>query len=103
LGTDHAEVGARLLETWRLPDEIVEAVANHHHPVSTPVPKLSAVIHVSNGLVHLIGSTLGWDCYAMTVDARANQALAVTPQKLESLMIEVHDSAKQVEHFMNLA
>jgi putative nucleotidyltransferase with HDIG domain len=103
LGTDHAEVGARLLETWLLPDEIVEAVANHHHPISTPAPKLSALIHVSNCLVHLIGSTLGWDCYAVLADAGANQALAITPEKLESLMIEVHESAKQVEHFMNLA
>ena len=103
LGTDHCEVGARLLETWRLPVEIVEAVAHHHSPVGTPQPKLSAVIHVSNCLVHLIGSTLGWDCYAVLADAGANQALAITPEKLESLMIEVHESAKQVEHFMNLA
>ena len=103
LGTDHAEVGACLLETWRLPDEIVESVANHHHPVTTPAPKLSAVIHVSNCLVHLIGSSLGWDSYAVLVDAKANQALAINPEKLESLMIDVHDSAKQVEHFMNLA
>ena len=92
-----------MLETWLLPDEIVEAVANHHHPISTPAPKLSALIHVSNCLVHLIGSTLGWDCYAVLADAGANQALAITPEKLESLMIEVHESAKQVEHFMNLA
>jgi putative nucleotidyltransferase with HDIG domain len=103
LGTDHCEVGARLLETWRLPAEIVEAVAHHHSPVGTPEPKLSAVIHVSNCVVHLIGSTLGWECYAVIADAGANQALGITPEKLECLMISVHDSARQVEHFMKLA
>lgn len=103
LGTDHCEVGARLLETWRLPVEIVEAVAHHHSPVGTPQPKLSAVIHVSNCLVHLIGSTLGWECYAVIADAGANEALGITPEKLECLMISVHDSAQQVEHFMKLA
>jgi putative nucleotidyltransferase with HDIG domain len=103
LGTDHAEVGARLLETWRLPDEIVEAVANHHQPVTAPEPKLSAIIHVSDCLVHQIGSNLGWDSYAIIADARANEALGITPDKLEGLMISVHDSAAQVEHFMNLA
>jgi len=102
LGTDHAEVGACLLEAWNLPDEIVEAVANHHCPVTTPEPKLSAIIHVSDCLVHLIGSSLGWESYAVLADARANQALGITPVKLDGIMIEVHDSARQVERFMNL-
>jgi len=102
LGTDHSEVGACLLETWHLPDEIVEAVANHHHPVTTPAPKLSTVIHVADCLVHLIGSTFGQESYAVLSDVRANQALGITPDKLEGVMIEVHDSARQVERFMNL-
>ena len=62
---------------WRpggCPIEIVEAVAHHHSPVGTPQPKLSAVIHVSNCLVHLIGSTLGWECYAVIADAGANRS-----------------------------
>jgi putative nucleotidyltransferase with HDIG domain len=32
LGTTHAEVGASLLATWGLSDQLVEAVAFHHHP-----------------------------------------------------------------------
>jgi putative nucleotidyltransferase with HDIG domain len=103
LGTDHCEVGAHLLKTWRLPDEIVEAVARHHRPVTAPEPKLSAVIHVSNCLAHLVGSSLGWESYAVVADFNANRALGITPEKLESLMISVHDSAGKVEHFMNLA
>ena len=102
MGTDHAEVGACLLQTWRLPDEIVEAVAHHHSPVTAPEARLSAVIHVSNCLVHLIGSTLGWEGYAVIADARANQALGITPEILEGLMISVHDSAGKIEHFMNI-
>jgi len=103
LGTDHCEVGAHLLKTWRLPDEIVEAVARHHRPVTAPAPKLSAVIHVSNCLAHLVGSSLGWESYAVVADINANRVLGITPEKLESLMVSVHDSAGKVEHFMNLA
>ena len=103
LGTDHCEVGAHLLKTWRLPDEIVEAVARHHRPVTAPAPKLSAVIHVSNCLAHLVGSSLGWESYAVIADVNASRALGITPEKLESLMVSVHDSAGKVEHFMNLA
>ena len=103
LGTDHSEVGARLLETWRLPDEIVEAVANHHHPVTSPVPKVSAVVHVANSLVQLLGSASGWECYAAFSDAAANRSLAITPEKFEGLKLDIRDSAGEVEHFMHLA
>ena len=103
LGTDHSEVGACLLETWRLPGEIIEAVLNHHHPTSKPEPKLSAIVHVADCLAHLIGSAPGWESYAIIADADTNRVLGITPQWYESLMISVHDSAGQVEHFMNLS
>jgi len=34
LGTDHAEVGGRLLEVWRLPSSLVEPVQGHHEPLN---------------------------------------------------------------------
>ena len=103
LGTDHSEVGACLLESWHLPDEIVEAVLNHHQPITKPEPRLSAIIHVSDCIVHLIGSTSGWESYAIMADAGVNKALGITPEWLEGLMISVHDSAGKVENFMNIA
>jgi len=103
LGTDHAEVGACLLRKWRLPDEIVEAIEHHHCPITSPVPKLSVVTHVANGIVHLIGSTFGWDCYARFVDPRASQLLGVTPERIEGLKLEIHDSASKVERIIHLA
>ncbi len=102
IGTDHGEVGACLLESWRLPAEIVEAVRNHHRPVVDPLPKLSTPTHVANCLAHLIGSTVGWEGFAVRTDARATEALGITPEKLETLMMSAHDAAAQVQHFMNL-
>ena len=103
LGTNHSEVGACLLEKWNLPDEIIEAVLNHHQPITKPEPRLSTIVHVSDCIVHMIGSTMGWEAYAIIADANVNQALGITPEWLESLMISVHDSAGKVQHFMNLA
>lgn len=34
-GVDHAELGARLLESWQFPEEIVEAVRFHHRPAES--------------------------------------------------------------------
>jgi HD-like signal output (HDOD) protein len=32
LGTDHAEIGALILDKWSFPEEIVNAVRWHHDP-----------------------------------------------------------------------
>jgi putative nucleotidyltransferase with HDIG domain len=101
LGTDHAEVGACLLQSWRLSEELIEGVAHHHQPVSHPNPQLSLLTHTANCLSHLIGSTIGWEGFAFRIDAGAMKALEITPETLQNLMISVHDSAKKAEHFMN--
>jgi putative nucleotidyltransferase with HDIG domain len=48
----HPEVGAYLLGLWGLPDDIIEAVAYHHHPGITKTEKFTPVVavHVANAL-----------------------------------------------------
>jgi putative nucleotidyltransferase with HDIG domain len=101
-GTDHAEVGACLLYLWRLPEEIVEAVSNHHHPVFEPKLKLSAVAHVANCLAHLSGAAPGWEAYALRGDERVVTMLGIDTEKLDRLLIAVRDSFERVDQFMNL-
>lgn len=102
IGVDHAEAGKCLLQSWRLPDEIVEAVANHHTPVSTPQPKLSSLIHTADCLAHLIGSNLGWEAFAVRADAGAAEALGINQDKLDELIIHAHESMSQVESLMQM-
>ena len=53
-GCSHAEIGGALLGIWGISDPIVEAVALHHRPNSTPDPSFSPLtaVHVANGLEH---------------------------------------------------
>lgn len=103
LGTNHAAVGAVLLQNWHLPEEIVEAVANHHQPVLDPRPRLSVVAHLSNCLAHVAGSAPGWDGFAVRVDDRVLKTLNIDQEKLEGLVVTVRDSFERVDHFMNMA
>jgi putative nucleotidyltransferase with HDIG domain len=103
IGTDHGEVGAYLLETWRLPEEIVEATANHHRPTLKPKLRLSAPIHVANIVAHMIGSTTGWEGLAERPDDNAATALELTPDKIEGLVMAAHEDAEQIKHFMHLS
>jgi len=103
LGTDHADVGACLLQSWHLPEEIVEATANHHKPILEPRPKLSVVTHIANSLAHLSGSAPGWDGFAARVDDRVVALFDFTPEKIEGLVATVRESFDQVDQFMAMA
>jgi len=52
-GFSHAEVGACLMETWKLPPLLVEAVRFHHLPAAAgPAKTLAAGVCVGNALAH---------------------------------------------------
>lgn len=49
MGFDHAQVGAELLQRWRLPANILQAVAFHHDPTrAESCPVNAAVVHIAN-------------------------------------------------------
>jgi len=103
LGTDHGEVGACLLKSWHLPEEIIEATANHHNPIAEPVPKLSVVTHLANCLAHLAGSAPGWDGFAVRVNPQAVTALEINEARLEIMVAEVRSGFERVDQFMSMS
>jgi len=49
IGFDHASVGAELLRFWRLPANILDAVACHHRPgQAQESPMSAAIVHIAN-------------------------------------------------------
>jgi putative nucleotidyltransferase with HDIG domain len=49
LGTDHAEIGARILERWNLPAEVINAVRWHHDPDSADASDMQMdVVYLAN-------------------------------------------------------
>lgn len=54
LGTDHVRVGQLLLETWKLPLDIREAVGQHHSPPDSKSASLSDVVHVADVIAHAL-------------------------------------------------
>ena len=56
IGTDHAEIGARILEKWDFPQDLVNAVNWHHDPESCENHcTLSDIVHIANTVGLRIG------------------------------------------------
>ncbi len=55
VGATHAEVGSKVCLKWNLPQEIVEAVALHHHPAEAPShAKLTSIVAMADHCVNLL-------------------------------------------------
>jgi putative nucleotidyltransferase with HDIG domain len=103
LGTNHAEIGACLLQKWTLPDIIIEAVANHHAPVIQPVVQLSAVVYLANNAAHLAGPTAGaCDAFALRPGPSVAELLGLKQERLEQMVASVHGAMKSANQFLSV-
>jgi putative nucleotidyltransferase with HDIG domain len=78
-GMDHAQLGAEIARQWRLPENLVTAIAYHHEPQSAPEHQsLVAAIHIADVSMMILGIGVGIDGlrYPMEEDAFKRTGLA---------------------------
>jgi putative nucleotidyltransferase with HDIG domain len=86
LGTNHADLGARILKQWSLPTGIVNAVRWHHDPESALQSDLMLdIIHVANVLCLEIGIGVGRDGPQHQPCGAAIERLGLAPGHLEKV------------------
>ncbi len=92
LGYNHGEVGARIAEKWNLPKDLVEAIALHHNPEEATInPKMTAMTHVADGLVMMMGFHLGIDGLSYQFSDKMMALLKLDEAALIEIMSEVAD------------
>lgn len=90
LGTDHAEVGATLLEAWHLPPAILEAVRWHHDPDRVETETVD-LVHIANALCLMAGIGLGRGGLHYTVAQSALGRLEMAPEVGQGVVLHVLD------------
>jgi putative nucleotidyltransferase with HDIG domain len=103
LGLDHGEVGAALLQSWRLPENIVEAVANHHRPALQPEPLVSTIVHVANGIAHQAKPSLDQNRYDLHLSGPIVTTFGITEEKRKKMAEAVSESFDRVDYFMGMS
>lgn len=90
LGTDHANIGARILEKWSFPENLVNAVNWHHDPDKCEqYCTFSDIVHVANILGLMIGyGNKGGDGFETVPFNSVTERLGFKPEDLESLAAE---------------
>jgi putative nucleotidyltransferase with HDIG domain len=101
LGLDHAEVGEALLQSWRLPENICEAVGNHHRPpAKSSRPPLSVEVHIANAIAHRGKPPPGQSVHDTQITDAVAAALKIKEEKLEQMTVTFGESSELMDRFM---
>ncbi len=104
LGTDHAEIGAHILEGWCLPESLVHAVRWHHNPVMAEVDCLTTdVVHVADMLCLMLGIGVGREGMQYQPSPVVTHRLGLKPFQLEKLASQtIQTTAELADLFAKL-
>jgi len=87
LGTNHADIGARILQNWALPQDLVNAVSWHHDPENCDkYCLLSDVVHVANVVGLRVGYGKGRSGLASEPSLEVIERLDVNQSHIDKLV-----------------
>ncbi len=102
LGTNHAAIGARILQSWSLPQELVNAVRWHHDPDSYESRcMLSDVVHVANIMSCCIGYGKGRNGQAAEPSFEVLERLGLTQNHIDQLSEETRQEMNKLAEILN--
>ncbi len=98
MGFDHAQIGEALLRSWAYPPNLVQAVANHHHPQSADAYKMeAAIVHLSDCLVNAMELGSSGEHHVPPLQARGWQLLNLELNVLESTINAIDEQIEAVQ------
>jgi len=103
LGTDHAEVGAALLEYWKLPRVVIDSVRWHHDPNKYPHEDKTVVdlVHLGEHVARICGTSSSTDGMNYSVCVESLDRLGVVPDVLELVAADVLGSLDEICSIFN--
>ncbi len=92
-GIDHAELGAQIVQRWKLPPAVVAAVRYHHRPAEAPAEHraICFVAHLADSLATMTSGAAGIDGMGYAVDPNWVQHLPMTSNDTMELMFIITD------------
>ncbi|MFQ5428110.1 MAG: HDOD domain-containing protein [Thermodesulfobacteriota bacterium] len=91
-GITHAEAGAFILDKWRLPEEIIEGVEDHHRQnIEKADPPVAQIIHVADYTCVHEGIDGGFETMAMKFNESAWKELAVSREDIPEIIKSVRE------------
>jgi putative nucleotidyltransferase with HDIG domain len=102
LGFTHADVGAYLLDQWKLSKTFVAAVRFHHNPaLAGDEAKLAAIVHVGDVLARCLCLGNGGDPYVPAIAESAWDILKMDEAQLPSILEACWERAEKSSIYLD--
>lgn len=102
-GIHHQTAGAKIVQAWNFPEDIVDAVQNHHTPDNCKVDfSLTASIHLADFICCMIGIGGGIKAIAYNPIFSILEKVNFNFADLELLEDEIFNELANVEDFLNI-
>lgn len=103
LGFHHGQVGQKIAERWNLPIDLVEAIAYHHEPLKANVNlTLTAITHVADAIVMMMGLNLGGDGLAYDLSSDVIMLLRLDENIIQQTISEIIDIVNDENNFISV-
>ncbi len=105
LKMDHGEIGAQLLEAWKLPEAVIEAVTCHHEPDrARPEHRaLARAVYLAEAICTHMGIGDGGDGAVAEFEFGIWEELGLQPEQFSEIVAEITEEANKSEALVNLA
>ena len=100
-GFDHAELGAALLSSWKIPQNIVEPVACHHTPHTADQHLREAtIVHIADIICQSLGYGLNGEAYVTPLKPKAWDLLKMPVGAIAEIVKQSEDQIEATYQIM---
>jgi HD-like signal output (HDOD) protein len=97
LGFDHAELGAHVIEHWRLPPSLIEVAAQHHQIMTTArYVHDCAMVHLADTMAEAYSLGSGGEPVVPPLDLPAWDVLGLTPTDLAPITSDMERQMTEI-------
>ena len=98
LGGDHAEIGGLLLEVWKLPPSLENAVRYHHRPGESQNGLEPAIIHLADVMAKALGIGSSGDYFVPPLDPAAWKQIGLSDNALDPITAQAERQLDETFH-----
>ncbi|ADK83764.1 metal dependent phosphohydrolase [Desulfarculus baarsii DSM 2075] len=103
LGIDHAELGARIGQKWKLAPETVEVIALHHEPAKARLARQDTnIVCLANHIVNTIGYRCLDEEYLVDLPSTVLFEMRLTRRELDGLTAQAAQSLEKSDEILEL-
>jgi len=104
IGIDHAELGAKVAESWNFSPDMVDIIKNHHEPGNAPDNDLSIpIIYLADSICMMIGIGVGSDGLAYRYYQDTMDQLNFSDIDLQRTIVDFWEKLRAVEELVHLS